>query len=283
VDKSHSALVAWKSVCLPKQEGGLGLFDIKSRNRSFLTKHIWNIHSQADSLWVKWINHYYLPGQTIWDAQATKMASPLWKILVSLKNQLIQDFGSSSSATDMLSSWNTGEGTFSAKAYDHFRPKGQIVLWDRVVWEQWSLPKHCFVLWLAVLGKLRTKDRLLYMSADSSCVFCNQDQESHRHLFFKCSWSSTLWNNIVQWLHIHHRMGSLSSALRRLRPKRKLVLSRMRRASLAISVYLIWEERNKRVFDNSFSSVEKVFRRFQVLFFMVFHFHDKDHFSIDVG
>jgi len=46
------ALVAWKTVCLPKKEWGLGLFDIKARNRSFLAKQLWNVHSKSDSLWI---------------------------------------------------------------------------------------------------------------------------------------------------------------------------------------------------------------------------------------
>ena len=48
---SHKpALVAWKNVCLPKCEGGLGLLDLKARNKSFLSKNLWNIHLQIDSL-----------------------------------------------------------------------------------------------------------------------------------------------------------------------------------------------------------------------------------------
>ena len=113
------------------------------------------------------------------------------------------------------------------------------------------MPKHCFVLWLAVLGKLKTKDRLPFIPPDTSCVLCNQDQESHGHLFFKCHWTSTLWGNIVRWLHIHRQMPTLSSTIRGLTPKKKRMKYKMRRASLGIAVYLIWEERNKRLFDNS--------------------------------
>jgi hypothetical protein len=47
--RHHSALVAWKTLCLPKAEGGLGLFDLKARNQSFLTKQLWNIHLKTDS------------------------------------------------------------------------------------------------------------------------------------------------------------------------------------------------------------------------------------------
>jgi len=180
------ALVAWSKVCLSKQEGGVGLFDIKARNKSFLVKNLWNIHLKADSLWIKWVHHFFLLNQSIWEAQAAKTSSPLWKTLISLKDQLIQDCGSSSSAIGTLVSWTAGTGCFSANAYDFFRLKGHKVRWDTVVWEQWSLPKHCFVLWLAVLGKHKTKDRLFFLPLDPSCVFCSQEQESHDHLFFKC-------------------------------------------------------------------------------------------------
>jgi hypothetical protein len=35
---------------MPKTEGGLGLFDLKARNISFLGKHLWNIHLKIDSI-----------------------------------------------------------------------------------------------------------------------------------------------------------------------------------------------------------------------------------------
>jgi hypothetical protein len=38
--RSKSALVAWKQVCLPKDEGGLAVFNIKARNDSFFAKHL---------------------------------------------------------------------------------------------------------------------------------------------------------------------------------------------------------------------------------------------------
>jgi hypothetical protein len=38
--RNKFALVAWKTICLPKNKGGLGLFDIKARNKSFLAKQL---------------------------------------------------------------------------------------------------------------------------------------------------------------------------------------------------------------------------------------------------
>jgi hypothetical protein len=46
--RNKSASVAWKDVCLPKNEGSLDLFDIKARNKCFLAKQLWNIHLKTN-------------------------------------------------------------------------------------------------------------------------------------------------------------------------------------------------------------------------------------------
>jgi hypothetical protein len=38
--RSKSALVAWKQVCLPKDESGLAILDINARNDSFFAEHL---------------------------------------------------------------------------------------------------------------------------------------------------------------------------------------------------------------------------------------------------
>jgi len=182
-----------------------------------------------------------------------------------------------------MSNWSASAGPFLAHAYDFFRPVGSTVSWSQVVWEQWSLPKHNFILWLAVLGRLRTRDRLQFLPIDPTCAFCRCEEETHAHLFFSCNWTGCLWAKIKSWLRIGRRMLSLSSALWGLNSKRSNVEFRMRRVSLAITVYLIWEERNKRVFDAMSRGVDTVFSRFQILFYIVFHFHDKDHLQLAVG
>ena len=182
--KSNSALVAWKQLCLPKKEGCLGLFDLKARNKSFLAKQLWNIHLKTDSIWIQWIHHFYLQQNTIWSVTAHHSTSPLWKSLILLKYQLLEDCGSQEEAVTLLQQWNSGDGNFSAKAYNYFRLSGPQVNWARVVWEQWSMPRHNFILWLAVLGKLRTKDRLRFFQIDTSCVLCGQMEESHIAIYF---------------------------------------------------------------------------------------------------
>jgi hypothetical protein len=56
----------------------------------------------------------------------------------------------------------------------------------------------------------------------------------------------------------------------------------MCKVSLTILIYLIWEEKNKRVFDNYCTPVSLIFPRFQILFYMVLHFHESISFRVVV-
>ncbi|GJS40876.1 RNA-directed DNA polymerase, eukaryota, reverse transcriptase zinc-binding domain protein [Tanacetum coccineum] len=48
--------VAWKQVCMPKEEGGLGIKSLKKWNEVLLIKQLWKIIDKKESLWVKWVN-----------------------------------------------------------------------------------------------------------------------------------------------------------------------------------------------------------------------------------
>jgi hypothetical protein len=78
-------------------------------------------------------------------------------------------------------------------------------------------------------------------------------------------------------------MSILNSAVRGLTPRKKVLEARMRRVSLGTVVYLIWEERNKRIFDNTCHPVDVIFLKFHVIFYMILHFHEQNHFSLNVG
>jgi len=57
-------------------------------------------------------------------------------------------------------------------------------------------------------------------------------------------------------------MSTLNSAVRGLPSKKKNLKARMRRVSLCVLVYLIWEERNKRIFDDESTSPTLLFQKF---------------------
>ena len=205
------------------------------------------------------------------------VSSPLWKSICTLKNQLVEQCGGIPAAITTLENWHSGSGRFLVHAHDFFRIKGESVQWATVVWEEWSLPRTRFILWLATLGRLRTRDRLSYLPTETVCSLCSREDETHAHLFFNCNWTSLLWNRAKSWLRIYRPMSTLSSAIRGLNGRSKELNLRMRRVSLALLVYLIWHERNNHIFAQKSSSVDATLRRFQILFYTVLLFHEKDH------
>lgn len=61
--KSH---VSWNDCCLPLEEGGLGLRDLKTRNWALLSKILWNINEKADTLWIRWIHNKFIKQEWTW-------------------------------------------------------------------------------------------------------------------------------------------------------------------------------------------------------------------------
>ncbi|XP_074314455.1 uncharacterized protein LOC141649671 [Silene latifolia] len=52
---TRAPLVAWDRVCLPKQEGGLGLRDLVTWNTVAVGKLAWWVFHGPDKLWVQWV------------------------------------------------------------------------------------------------------------------------------------------------------------------------------------------------------------------------------------
>ncbi|XP_057958496.1 uncharacterized protein LOC131151259 [Malania oleifera] len=185
-------LVAWREICLPKTEGGLGVFDLNIWNIALLSKALWNIHSKKDSVWTKWIHHMYLTDSSIWSISAAKNDSPLFKKLLTIRDQLVVNCGGIDAAVDMLSKWENR----AKLSYEFWRAKGHKVPWTREVWYWGVLPKHSICLWLGLKVKLLTCDKLTNEGIDRLCTFCNIDPESLDHLFFKCKFTTEVWNGI---------------------------------------------------------------------------------------
>ncbi|KAK8604824.1 hypothetical protein V6N13_082293 [Hibiscus sabdariffa] len=73
--------VRWKDVCRPKEHGGLGLVDIRLRNRSLLNKWIWRFGSENGSLWRKVVTaKYNLDPSSLWPKLVTgRNVNWIWK------------------------------------------------------------------------------------------------------------------------------------------------------------------------------------------------------------
>ncbi|KAL2237508.1 UNVERIFIED_CONTAM: hypothetical protein Sindi_0942500 [Sesamum indicum] len=64
---SGYAKVAWKDICRPKEEGGLGFKDISTLNRVLITKKLCDvIRCDMTSIWVEWLYEGRLQNTSIW-------------------------------------------------------------------------------------------------------------------------------------------------------------------------------------------------------------------------
>ena len=84
--KRGKATVAWDDICLPKHEGGLGIRCLRVFNLALMSTHIWNIVSNKESLWVRWIHTYKLRGRTLRDICPTATMSWGWCKILQLRD-----------------------------------------------------------------------------------------------------------------------------------------------------------------------------------------------------
>ncbi|XP_021996237.1 uncharacterized protein LOC110893435 [Helianthus annuus] len=78
------AKVSWKSICVPKLEGGLGIRQIGDVNKALMVSHVWSILTSCESLWVAWIHSSRLKGRNFWDCKAVPNCCWSWRKLLQL-------------------------------------------------------------------------------------------------------------------------------------------------------------------------------------------------------
>lgn len=163
-------------------------------------------------------------------------------------------------------SWRSNNGKKSmfktSTVWNDFKIFHPQVEWSNLVWFSNAIPKHSFILWLAIRGKLLTQDRMQLWQSESIslCAFCNLQPDSIEHLFFECcfckevsdyfSHKGVIIPTLHSWADLVGFASSNWSGNSLLNVVNKLVLGGL--------VYFIWQERNCRLFQKKFRSVNQV-------------------------
>lgn len=262
-DHKKKAWVAWKDICLPKYEGGLGLFDLKAWNIALLLKHLWNIHMKKDSLWVRWMHHYYKFHDGIWIRQVNPAFLVLVKKLLHIRDILLKHFGNHITCEVELQNWMATKVNFVLRAYEVFLNKACRTPWYRIVWASTSTPKHCFIFLLATRDKLPTRDKLHYVINDISCPSCGSAVETQDHLLFNCPKSRQVWRMVLNWLCISNDFMSLKELIRWAlnNTRRRCLRSKLIKSTFATIVYFSWNARNLKIFEDQVINVHDVVHR----------------------
>ncbi|XP_052627262.1 uncharacterized protein LOC128133760 [Lactuca sativa] len=324
--KKGRAKVAWSSICKPVNKGGLGLRSLRVWNKAILSKRIWLIISEADSIWVKWTKINLLKGRSFWDIEKKNGLSWSWRNLIKLKDVVrvhfcnkIGDgartfmwfddwhplgpfsyvlspreisqagFNISNKVKDVMVDdswfwpgewcdlipqlrnfnlpvldslisdkvmWRNKSGKmfeFSIKkACEDLADFGLDVSWVHLVWFKHRIPRHSFILWLAIQERLMTQDRMRFWDKNKNlnCVLCNDQSDSHSHLFFECPFSTFVWKAVIDRVEIKIKSHSWMELIEELQGllKGKSIQVFIVKIAFAASVYYVWKERNIRLF-----------------------------------
>ena len=83
-NKKKYHLVKWATVCLPKDQGGLGVLDLELMNISLLSKWLWKLFNEQGPwqtlLWKKYLSKY-----TLGQVEAKPGDSHFWQGLMDVK------------------------------------------------------------------------------------------------------------------------------------------------------------------------------------------------------
>jgi len=100
-----------------------------------------------------------------------------------------------------------GKKEYSVKAFQQILNMNMEVEVDSVVCSVWMKvvpPKVEFFMWLTLLGKLNTKEKLyqkgILSLEQTSCTFCSAHLESLDHVLLQCSFSWNVWRSIAEYL-----------------------------------------------------------------------------------
>ncbi|XP_062081350.1 uncharacterized protein LOC133786265 [Humulus lupulus] len=186
-------LVGWETLCKSKREGGLGFRNVLEWNKEAIGNYIWAVATKQDNLWIKWVHHVYLGTADWWSYEAPSASSWYWKQIVNVKNsfkQLVdtQEFQS--------------EAYQIKKGYRFLCPIQSKVIWHHLVWDNTAVPKHRFLFWIIMCGRLPVRERLqkFHICQEVECVVCEADVESIQHLLFECTYSSRVLTEVKNWL-----------------------------------------------------------------------------------
>ncbi|XP_060194897.1 uncharacterized protein LOC132624083 [Lycium barbarum] len=158
-------------------------------------------------------------------------------------------------------------GKFQIKcAYKILRGAVTTVPWRGLVCHNVACPKHVFILWLALLGRMRTKDLPLKwgMGINGTCVLCNNQPETIEHLYFECTYSHEIWLRILQWLGWQRTILDWGREWNWVQQHSKSKNPRnVLKACFAAVVYEVWCERNSRVFQSKTVTMDKMIHMIQ--------------------
>ena len=144
--------------------------------------------------------------------------SPIWKGLIRTRDDVIRGLDllvMHGSPPDFSSLIGGNVIIQSGRVYDVLRHRSAQVDWGPITLSKGQCRRWCFILWMAVRGKMALRSRLFSASVidSSECVLCNGASETEEHLWFQCPYIRDVADRVLDWAGICHREASLQNWL----------------------------------------------------------------------
>ncbi|KAL7204695.1 hypothetical protein ACSBR2_017740 [Camellia fascicularis] len=250
--KKYRAKVSWDRMCSPKNEGGLGFKSLTVWSKAAIAKHVWFLFSgDAKVSEIVEGTTWRWPFPSSWE---------LMDLIDSTPSTFLPTGGS-----DDVSWCPAANGKFTIQStWNSLRQHFDQVNWSKIIWGPHNIPKVSFVVWMAILGRLNTGERLKIFGVTQSaeCVFCQHPCEDHNHLFFECPFSERVWTCIkgkinvdwpsIQWNDLIHLIAKSM--------KGKSLGTIITKLAFTCTVYQLWIARNNRVFSKDMVPEEVVIK-----------------------
>ncbi|XP_013665256.1 uncharacterized protein LOC106369680 [Brassica napus] len=151
---------------------------------------------------------------------------------------------------------------FSAsETWHQLRVKRGTVPWSKVVWFAQGIPRYSLITWLAIKNRLSTGDRMRSWGMQQHCTLCGEIDETRDHLFFACTFSYTVLDNIAGRLLGQRMDPEWSDTLLAIQHARfsplDWILVRM---VFQMTIYNVWKERNGRRHQKLWSTAAQITR-----------------------
>ncbi|KAK3229959.1 hypothetical protein Dsin_001840 [Dipteronia sinensis] len=193
--------------------------------------------------------------------------------LVKIRSRM-HSYNPNSNIEDSIQWLPSSNGIYSASStLASLRAPHPLVPWFKLVWFPQNILRMSFILWMAVRGRLSTRDRIHKYDprAVTTCVLCNSHLESYAYQFFEClfstaiwtqllnycgtPWNGLYWNAFIAWASTHWRGNTPIIVAKKL--------------CLGAAVYHIWREHNCRIFDGTQRTSSVVVRSVFLLPFLL--------------
>ncbi|GJZ47279.1 hypothetical protein Tco_0601111, partial [Tanacetum coccineum] len=220
--RKGKAKVAWDLVCLPKDEGGLGVKRLDLFNKALMSSHVWKLLVRKDSLWVKWIHTYKIKHRNFWDipcrgnGQNISIWYDRWCPLSTLANFVsTRDMYRASLNMSSTLEWRTHSGAVKKFTVS-------------TVWQA-----------------IRTRD----VKIETQDILMSWDLTS-----------TLVWKHMIDLTGLSQKHYNIYDVVSSILPvaKRRTSDSVIIKLVIAASAYFLWQERNERLFKNNKRSVVQV-------------------------